>query len=285
MGKKLLVISTLALILCLLLSACSASENLGNDQNDHYNNNGGFEIGEDNEIDSENPVNVQKLIKTVFIDLETLNYNETISAVKSRCSFYNGYIQESVEKGKNLYSDSLRTAEIIIRIPSEKLNDFLDDVTLLGNVLQTVVNTEDVTDAYFDIETRLEALNIKKSTYMALLDETKEISEIVSLTDALSDVIYEIESLTTKLNKYDSLVEYSTVTIKIIEVEELDPNVEIGFIDEIKDTFISSVESLINLLKGLFICAVALIPFMSIPLLILGLILIISKIKKKNNKK
>jgi len=285
MGKKLLVISTLALILCLLLSACSASENLGNDQNDHYNNNGGFEIGEDNEIDSENPVNVQKLIKTVFIDLETLNYNETISAVKSRFSFYNGYIQESVEKGKNLYSDSLRTAEIIIRIPSEKLNDFLDDVTLLGNVLQTVVNTEDVTDAYFDIETRLEALNIKKSTYMALLDETKEISEIVSLTDALSDVIYEIESLTTKLNKYDSLVEYSTVTIKIIEVEELDPNVEIGFIDEIKDTFISSVDSLISLLKGLFICAVALIPFMSIPLLILGLILIISKIKKKNNKK
>ena len=285
MGKKLLVISTLALILCLLLSACSASENLGNDQNDHYNNNGGFEIGEDNEIDSENPVNVQKLIKTVFIDLETLNYSETISAVKSRCSFYNGYIQESVEEGKNLYSDSLRTAEIIIRIPSEKLNDFLDDVTLLGNVLQTVVNTEDVTDAYFDIETRLEALNIKKSTYMALLDETKDITEIVSLTDALSDVIYEIESLTTKLNKYDSLVDYSTVTIKIIEVEELDPNVEISFIDEIKDTFISSVDSLISLLKGLFICAVALIPFMSIPLLILGLILIISKIKKKNNKK
>lgn len=285
MSKKLLVISTLALILCLLLSACSASENLGNDLNDHYNNNGGFEIGEDNEVDSENPVNVQKIIKTVFIDLETLNYNETLSAVKSRCSFYNGYIQESVEKGKNLYSDSLRTAEIIIRIPSEKLNDFLDDVTLLGNVLQTVVNTEDVTDAYFDIETRLEALNIKKSTYMALLDDAKEISEIVSLTDALSDVIYEIESLTTKLNKYDSLVEYSTVTIKIIEVEELDPNVEIGFIDEIKDTFISSVDSLISLLKGLFICAVALIPFMSIPLLILGLILIISKIKKKNNKK
>ena len=179
----------------------------------------------------------------------------------------------------------MRTSVIIIRVPSEKLDSFLGDVELIGNVLKTEVNTEDVTDEYFDIETRLEALNIKKTTYMALLEEAKEISEIVSLTEALSDVIYEIESLTTKLNKYDSLVNFSTVTIKIFEVKKIDSNIEKGFFNEIGETFISSISSLIDLLRGLVVCVVAIIPFLFIPAIILVIILICVKIKNKKKNK
>ena len=283
MKKGIFLIISIVLVVSLIFTSCSApSYDVNNDINI---NEGGFELEGDGTNKAENSVNVQKLIKKVLIDIETLDYDGTVSAVKSRCSFYNGYIQESVENGKNLYSNSLRTSVLIIRVPSEKLESFLGDVQLLGNVLKTEVNTEDVTDEYFDIETRLEALNIKKTTYMALLEETKEISEIVSLTEALSDVIYEIESLTTKLNKYDSLVDYSTVTVKVFEVKKIDNNVEKNFFEEIGDTFISSIESLVELLKGLFLVVVAVIPFLVIPAIVIAVILVIVKIKNKNKKK
>lgn len=283
MNKRLFFVFIIFTLVSLMFSSCSAPSLDVNNEN--FVNDGGFEIDNDVNNKTENTVSVQKLVKKVLIDIETLDYDGTVSTVKSRCSFYNGYIQESVENGKNLYSNSLRTSVIIIRVPSEKLDSFLGDVELIGNVLKTEVNTEDVTDEYFDIETRLEALNIKKTTYMALLEETKEISEIVSLTEALSDVIYEIESLTTKLNKYDSLVNFSTVTIKIFEVKKIDSNIEKGFFNEIGETFISSISSLIDLLRGLVVCVVAIIPFLFIPAIILVIILICVKIKNKKKNK
>lgn len=283
MNKRLVFVFIIFVLVSLMFSSCSAPS--WDVNNENFVNEGGFEIDNDVNNKTENTVSVQKLVKKVLIDIETLDYDGTVSTVKSRCSFYNGYIQESVENGKNLYSNSLRTSVIIIRVPSEKLDSFLGDVELIGNVLKTEVNTEDVTDEYFDIETRLEALNIKKTTYMALLEETKEISEIVSLTEALSDVIYEIESLTTKLNKYDSLVNFSTVTIKIFEVKKIDSNIEKGFFNEIGETFISSISSLIDLLRGLVVCVVAIIPFLFIPAIILVIILICVKIKNKKKNK
>lgn len=283
MNKRLFSVFIIFIFVSFMFSSCSAPSLDVNNEN--FVNDGGFEIDNDVNNKTENTVSVQKLVKKVLIDIETLDYDGTVSTVKSRCSFYNGYIQESVENGKNLYSNSLRTSVIIIRVPSEKLDSFLGDVELIGNVLKTEVNTEDVTDEYFDIETRLEALNIKKTTYMALLEEAKEISEIVSLTEALSDVIYEIESLTTKLNKYDSLVNFSTVTIKIFEVKKIDSNIEKGFFNEIGETFISSISSLIDLLRGLVVCVVAIIPFLFIPAIILVIILICVKIKNKKKNK
>lgn len=285
MKKGLFFIISFILLVSFLLTSCSANSYDGVD-NDININEGGFELEGDVNNKTDNFVNVQKLIKNVFIDIETLDYEGTVSAVKSRCSSYNGYIQESVENGKNLYSNSLRESVIVIRVPSEKLESFLGDVELLGNVLRTEINTDDVTDEYFDIETRLEALNIKKTTYMTLLEEATEISEVVSLTEALSDVIYEIESLTTKLNKYDSLVNYSTITVKIFEVKKLDTDTQKNFFEEIGDTFVSSIEALIELLKGIFLCVVAMIPFLVIPAIVLVVILIFvrNKNKKKNKK-
>lgn len=60
-----------------------------------------------------------------------------------------------------------------IRIPSDQLDPFLDQVGKIGTVTYTNKSSEDVTLDYIDVESRIEALEVEQERLLTLLESAQ----------------------------------------------------------------------------------------------------------------
>ena len=82
-------------------------------------------------------------------------------------------------------------------------------------------DTQDVSEYYYDTESRLITQQTKLERLQALLAQAETMEDIIALESAISETELVIEQLTGTLRHYDSLVGYSTVTISLSEVYQL----------------------------------------------------------------
>ena len=92
----------------------------------------------------------RKLIKTVNMDVETREYDKLLSAVENKVTELGGYIESlDAYNGSTYYSyRSTRNANLTIRIPKDRLEEFQNTVSELGNVTSRSENVQDVTLTY-----------------------------------------------------------------------------------------------------------------------------------------
>ncbi|WP_088041114.1 DUF4349 domain-containing protein [Bacillus sp. EAC] len=199
----------------------------------------------------------QKLIKTADLSIETKKFNKTINALEKSVTNYNGYIQSNQVSGTSLLDQNnkeghpSRSAHYTIRIPSSKLNAYLESINKIGNIISKSISSEDISNQYFDTETRVKSLKIQEERLLDLLKKSGSLSDIIQLEKELSNVRYEIESLTTTLKSYDSLVNYSTINLSVIEVATItDTTPPKTVSDRIAVKFKENIKSISNGLKN-----------------------------------
>ena len=278
----------LLLALLVLLGGCAAAkseESLtpGRDNYEYsYDQNGGMVASVETTVPSKTAANGystpaasanRKLIYTVSITLETLEYEDTLPALKARCTGAGGYIENSSESGVNLYSSGKRSSTLTMRIPAANLDAFVNDVSLMGNVISNSRGTQDITDTYYDTDAHLKSLQLQEERYLALLEKAEAMEDIITIEQALSNVRYQIESLTGTLQRFDSQVEYSTVTVYLQEVGETTPAEPENFWQRIGNAFTSSIKALWKFAKWCVVALVTVLPFLAIPGLVAGLVL------------
>lgn len=89
----------------------------------------------------------------------------------------------------------MQAKQSYIRIPADKLNEFVDIVGELGNVTQENESVEDVTLQYVDVESHKKALETEQARLMELLSTAENMEDLLSIESKLSDIRYEIEKL------------------------------------------------------------------------------------------
>ena len=163
-----------------------------------------------------------KLIFTANMAVQTLDFDEAEKALYSMVEKAGGYFENITQDNGNYYStdDSYRYASYTVRVPSEKFSEFIDSVSGGLHVVNMSQNAQDVGQAYFDTERRLETLKNKHDRLEALLSQASTMTDIIELETALSDTEYQIEQFTSDLQRYDSLIDYSTVYVSVEKVSE-----------------------------------------------------------------
>lgn len=232
----------LSLSLCLsLLVGCGAADkmessrdNIMNAPQDSYDiyyssgASGSFDSSYDGKADSITETTQQsselntgrKLIKNVTMRVETKEFDVFQAELNARIAAYGGYIQSSSVDGGSYYSKNYRRyATVTARIPAEKLDVFIGGVSEIANVTSRSESTNDVTLSYYDMESHVKALRSEYDTLIGILEKCTELKDVISVQSRITEVLYQIESYQSKLNNYDNLVEYSTVTMNISEVE------------------------------------------------------------------
>ena len=185
----------------------------------------------------------RKVIRNAELRIETLEFDTLLNTLNGKIAVLGGYIQNNSVNGRAYGSSkTLRTANMVVRIPADKLDEFLAALDGLGNVLSLRENVDDVTENYVDIEARLASLRTEYDTLLGLLSRAETLEEIITLQDRLSDVRYEIESYEARIRSYDSLIAYSTVTLTINEVERETVAEEESFGQEVSRRFSESLE-------------------------------------------
>lgn len=243
----------------------------------------------DTSVTSENGLEAQvengrKLIRTVSLSLETKEFDSVLTNLSTKTTELGGYIETSSVNGNSYSHHSTRYASYVIRIPANKLNEFVEVVSELGNVTQKNESVEDVTLRYIDVESHKKALETEQERLLELLSKAENMEEILTIESKLSDIRYEIENYESQLKTMDNQIDYSTVSVYVDEVERVTDTGEKGFFEEIKERFGNSLYVVARGIRGLVIGILGSFPILIVCGGVIAVVVIaVRKILKKRN--
>lgn len=107
--------------------------------------------------------------------------------------------------------------DITIRIPASSFAQATNALRLLGTVRGDNTTTEDVTQEYVDLQSRLRNLRAEQNVMLALFDRAKTIKDTLVVQAQLSNVEGQIEQITGRIKFLDARTVFSTVTIHLQE--------------------------------------------------------------------
>lgn len=162
----------------------------------------------------------EKIIYTGSANIETQDFDKTLTDIEKLVASSGGYIQSSSVSGNDYYSagSGYRSASYVLCIPVDKFDGVMNGLSSLGNVPYSSMNADNITQQYTDTQARLTARQTEEGRLLELLAKADTVEEMLSIEDHLSDVRCEIESLTAQIKNWDTLISYSTLTLNVSEV-------------------------------------------------------------------
>lgn len=236
------------------------------------------DISEKGDSDTDfSDADTRKIILTYKYEIETKDLDQSVKAIEKAVDEAGGYYEESYIDGN---TENGGYARYVLRIPTSKLDSFIDGIGTLGNIVSQSKNGQDVTSQYYDIESRLTSLKIQQERLLELLKQADSLDDILKLEAELTSVRSSIENLTTNLKKYDSLIDYTTVTITVDQVLDYTDN-NPNFVTTIIETFGDSFTFALEILKRGIIALIWLLPYIIVISVVVVVIVIFDKKSKK----
>lgn len=162
-----------------------------------------------------------------------------------------GYFEETDINDYSSDYSTERYGYFIIRIPSSNLDNFMEVVSEEGSVTSSNVKAEDVSLEYVDNNAKIAALENEKKALEGLMQYATSTSEIIEIQDRLSDVQYQLDSANGRKRYLEGRVNYSYVRINATESRYIDNPVGRAFSVNLKERFLDSMETLVEIFVSL----------------------------------
>lgn len=190
----------------------------------------------------------RKIVYNAFVSIDVKDIKSTGDSITSKSKEMGGYIANS--------SFNETYCQITVKVPAERLDEFLSFVdTLGGENKQASISTDDITDQYTDTTSRIRNLQAEETQLLEIMKKAATVDEILKVQDELYTVRGEIETLQGKVNMWDKLVEMSTVSITLKKIPEIGgKEVNVSFIswNEIWEGITNGFNAVLNLLMRFF---------------------------------
>ena len=159
-----------------------------------------------------------KLIRRASARLQTDDFSAAEAALNALVVEQGGYYESAAVEGGGYYDrNAARYGSYVIRVPRQAYDTFLSGVDGVGYVVSLNQSSEEIGEVYFDTEARLRTQQTKQTRLLALLEQAATMEDIIDLENALSEVEYQIEQYSTELRRYDSLVDYATIGVELLD--------------------------------------------------------------------
>ena len=193
------------------------------------------------------PENV-KMIYRGYLYLESTAFDEAVEGLNQLVAQMGGYFESSELNNYSPY----RSACYVVRVPSAKYNAFCGQVGGLAQLNSQRHTTENVSEAYYDTESRLLTLRTMLERLQELLAKAENMEDIITLESAIAETELQIEYLTGSLRKYDALVDYATVEVSLEEVYQLSEQEQpvVGFGAKLAEAFKTGTSRFVNDLES-----------------------------------
>lgn len=254
------------------------------------------EEGQNSGSSAQNVREGRKLIRTVRLEVETLEFDELLAYVQNKTAELGGYIESM-----NVYNGSgyttyygsgyrqERNASLTLRIPKDNLDGFLTEVDTRGNVINRSEQEVDVTLDYVDLDSHKQVLLAEQERLLDMMERAETIEDLITLESRLSDIRYQIESMESRLRTYDNQIDYSTVYLSLNEVVELTPVVveEKTAWQRMGEGFMESLKNIGKGIQEFFINFVIALPYLIILFVFVGVLIwfVFFMVKRSNIKR
>jgi len=168
-----------------------------------------------------------------------------------------------------------------LKIPVEKFDGVYNDIKNIdGEVIYASSFTDDVTQEYIDLESRLRNLQETEKQLVEILKTAKTVEDTLAVYEQLTSIRSQIEVLEGQIKYLDNQVDYSyiTVTLRLSDVGKEITDEEWNPLGVLKTAF-SSLVSFGKFLVNVLIWLVVFSPAIAIAVVII--VLIKKNIKKK----
>jgi len=204
----------------------------------------------------------RKIIFTADIRLKVADFAKAEQALQQLVQIHKGYAAQAEVLGS---AGDSRRGTWKIRVPVAQFNEFREAVAKLGELLGVTSDARDVTEEYFDLQSRIKNKEAELEAFRKIFDKsTGKIEEILAVQRELSRAQGELEQMKGRERLLANLTELTTVTIHMAEKDIYLPPPPVVFSTTIGETFFKSADMLVSVGKALVLAAVALAPWLPI---------------------
>lgn len=119
------------------------------------------------------------------------------------------------DRTEHTSSRSPRTADLTLRIPAPKVDEFITDSKTLGDVTTISLRHEDVTANRVDLDARIGALQASVDRLLALMKTAGSTSDLLQAEEALSERQASLDGLRAQRTQLGEQISYATITVSL----------------------------------------------------------------------
>lgn len=234
----------------------------------------------------------KKVIYTVSMSIEAMDAAKAVKDISAMAAEMGGYVSDMQYDAK---SD---TGWITVRIQPEKYVKFTEQVGSMGKVLDHKLGSQDVTDGYYDVQSRLTNAQFQEKQLQDIMEKAVKIDDILKVRMELNTVQQEIEQYKGQLRLWDNQVGFSTVTISVqqpappavvVEPEDENKGTQFWGFDAIWQKIArgasDSFNWTLNAIGAIFIAlSYIIVPLIIIAIVVVAIIFIVKAASKKKKK-
>ncbi len=168
---------------------------------------------------------------------------------------------------RSLDNDRHRQATLVLKVPSQVLDATVAEIAKLGRVESQGVKSEDVTQQIVDTDARLKNLRQQEDLTRKIMERSGSIRDILAVSKELSAIREQIEQLDASVKNLRQQVAYSTINLKVEEMQSTTPSSD-AFGVQVQETWKNSTHAAGSLGTNLVLGLLWLLPF--IPFMAIG---------------
>lgn len=167
------------------------------------------------------------VIKNASISVQVEGFDEAREAIVNKVESLGGYVENANVWVNYTYNGKdYRQGSFTLRVPTDQYNDVLSGLKGLGKVQSENVSATDVTKQYRDTASTIENLKISEQRLQELLRAATQVPDLLAIENELTRIRNDINLYTEQIKTWEHLVDLSTISVELIEVEALDPKIE-----------------------------------------------------------
>jgi hypothetical protein len=283
MKAKLITIVSLVLLLLTLLSACGAAGDpvIGAPMEQVVvekmvaANEGEMAADYASDVsaagsDSSQAQSERMIIWNANVSLTVDDTQAKIEAVQAIAQEMGGYTVGS----EAWLSDDQLYAQLTIRVPADRFEEAMSQLRDLAiKVNRESANSEDVTDQYVDLESRLRHLEAKEAQLLEFLDGAEDTESVLAVYEQLSLTQAEIEQVKGRMKYLRTLAALATISVELYPEEMEQPVVEEGWkpgrtLRDAARALVNTFEVLIDLIIWVIIYLLPILVIVAIPVIL-----------------
>ena len=189
-----------------------------------------------------------KIIKSGNLRFQSDNLEETYAQIQTAVKKYNALIKND-SQANNDYQFS-RT--INIRIPNQHFDAFIADISKGVKYFDAKdISTQDVTEEYIDVASRIKTKKVLEARYLELLKKANKVSEMLEIEGQLSEIREEIEAKEGRLRYLQNKVSMSTLDIEFYKPVAEGGKATVSYGGRIGNAIVSGFNGISNFFIGL----------------------------------